>query len=98
MTAVERVSRLGADAKLKALEQLKKMVVSDSVSAVRASVVNVLSTQLSAAEITPVLEERIQNDRSYSVVSNALNNLAKINSEKAMTAAKSWKLKNLRVC
>jgi aminopeptidase N len=87
-TAVERVGRLSADNKTKAIEQLKKMVTSDSVSSVRASIVNVLSTLLSAADVTPILDERIQNDRSYSVVSNALNNLAKINPDKAMAAAK----------
>lgn len=87
-TAVERVGRLSADNKAKAIEQLKKMVTSDSVSSVRASIVNVLSTLLSAADVTPILDERIQNDRSYSVVSNALNNLAKINPDKAMAAAK----------
>lgn len=86
--AIEKVSRLSAENKTKALEIVKGMAVNDPNSAVRTSAITLLATQLSSTDASTLLEERVKTDRSYTVVTTALNNLSKIDVSKAMALAK----------
>lgn len=88
LTAIEKVITLSGINKELAIGKLNKMVVSDPSSAVRSSVLSALVVALDATTVQPILEGRIQQDSSYMVISNALNQLSKIDSPTAMKLAK----------
>ncbi len=87
-TAIDKTSKLSAESKAKALPIIRQMAISDSMSAVRVSALNNLANNLPANEAIPVLQERMQKDRSFAVVSAGLNQLSKIDPAKAMSIAK----------
>lgn len=89
LTALDKFARLKEENKTAGIALAKKMVVSDSVSAVRSSALTVLAEQLPAAELQSFLEERIAKDRSYLVVTNALNELSKIDPAGALLLAQA---------
>jgi len=88
LTALSKFAKLKNENQASGLALLKKMVVSDSVSSVRAAALSALSGQLSTEEMKPILEERIANDRSYTVITNAVSELNKIDPARAMALAK----------
>jgi aminopeptidase N len=89
MLAISKMTRLQEENKTKGIEILKKLAVSDEKSAVRAAAVSALSKYLSDEEMNAIYEDRIANDRSYSVVSAALSNLGKKDAPKALELAKA---------
>jgi len=88
LTAIEKIITLSGVNKGLALTKLNKMVVADPSSAVRSSAVSTLVVISDATTIQPMLEARIQQDSSYLVISNALNQLNKINPPSARKLAK----------
>jgi aminopeptidase N len=89
LLAISKVTRLQDDNKTKGIEILKKMAVSDERSSVRAAAVTALGKYISDAEMNAIYEDRISNDRSYSVVTSALTNLGKKDAPKALELAKA---------
>lgn len=87
-TALSKFTRLKDANKTAGIAEVRKIAVSDSVSSVRSAAITVLSSQLSVTELQPILEERIANDRSYTVVTKALTELNKIDPHRAMVLAK----------
>lgn len=68
--------------------KLLDMVKNDPDSRVRAEAVVVLSEELEKDMLETVLKDRIQNDKSYLVVSNALSAFGEANPKEAMKIAK----------
>lgn len=86
-TAIEKVTLLKDAYRTAAIEKLKMRVSTDSISAVRVSAVNALSTALSNEEVQPILEKCIREDQSYNVIIAALTQLSKFNSPLAAQLA-----------
>ncbi|ASS47250.1 MAG: hypothetical protein A3D31_15505 [Candidatus Fluviicola riflensis] len=88
LTAIEKVTMLQGADKTIALEKIKQLAQTDPSSAVRSSAISALSTALSETEATPIMERAVQSDSSYMVITNALNQLSKMNPQSAMKLAK----------
>lgn len=87
-TAIEKVGKLSAENKAAALTTLKNMVKSDSNSSVRETAITTLSGMISGAELDQILIDRIENDKSYSVITAALLQLSKTNNKEALRVSK----------
>ncbi len=84
ITAIEKIGKLNPEYKNKALETLKTMAVSDSSSAVRAKAISILPGILTSSELESILVSAVEKDRSYNVVTTALMQLSKVNSNRAL--------------
>lgn len=89
LLALDKFSKLKDMNKTLGIEIVKQMVVSDSMSSVRSNSFAVLASNLPAPAYQSILEDRIANDKSYSVISTALIQLGKMDNAKAMRLAKS---------
>lgn len=87
-TAIKKMSKLKDDFEEEGVELLKKMATEDSSSDVRAEAVKRLKKYLGNAELEAMYKDRIKNDQSYTVVTQALNSYGKLNSSAAMEIAK----------
>lgn len=85
--ATGRVKKLKGDFEDKAIAKLKDIVKNDPKSAVRQAALKTLSKELDDEELKPILVDRIENDRSYSVVSSALSAYGKLDPDKAVALA-----------
>ena len=88
-TAIEKIGKMSSDNKTASISRLKQMASSDSVSSVRVASIMALAGMLSAPELEQLCTESIQKDQSYSVISTALMQLAKVNNKAALEASKS---------
>lgn len=88
--ALDKVSSLTGEHKTMAIATVKNMLELDPKSSVRSKAIQVLETMISEDEDTrKVLYSRaVQNDKSYSVISEALAGLANIDPDQAMLEAK----------
>ncbi len=87
-TAIDKIGKMSSDNKNAAINRLKQMAVSDSVSAVRVSAITALAGMLSGPELEQLCTESLQKDQSYSVMSTALTQLSKVNNKAALEACK----------
>lgn len=85
--AAGRVKKLDGDFQVQAIERLKDMVKNDPKSSVREAALKALSKELEDKDFESILVDRIENDKSYSVVSSALSSYGKIDPEKAIAMA-----------
>lgn len=87
--ALNHVGDLTAENKVKALEIVKGMVEMDPKSDVRATALQTLELLLAEDEAArlAIYQHSIEHDRSYSVVTEALNGLGAVNPELAMVEA-----------
>lgn len=88
--AIDRVSDMGADKKLKAEKLIANLAVNDGKSQVRAAAIAYLSENQEGEELETLLNKSISEDPSYLVVGTALKGFTKLNPEKALVAAKEW--------
>lgn len=88
LLAISKITRLKDAKKEAGIAQLKKMALEDEKSIVRSTAVIALAKYLNDEELIVIYEDRVSNDRSYSVVTSALSSLGKLDAEKAMTLAK----------
>ncbi|MES2557031.1 MAG: M1 family metallopeptidase [Bacteroidota bacterium] len=88
LTAIEKVGFLSGADKTIAFEKIKQLAQNDPSSAVRSSAISALSAALSETEAMPIMERAVQSDSSYMVITNALNQLSKMNPQSAMKLAK----------
>jgi aminopeptidase N len=86
--AIEKASLLKGDEKAAAVILIKGLAVNDPNSVVRASAVTFLADVLGAAELENLLLQKIDTDRSYTVVGAALTELSTSNVPLAMQKAK----------
>jgi aminopeptidase N len=85
--AASRVKKLKGDFEDQAIAKLKDIVKNDPKSDVRQAALKTLAKELDDEELKPILVDRIENDRSYSVVSSALSAYGKLDPDKAVALA-----------
>ncbi len=85
--AAGRVKKLKGDFEDQAIAKLKDIVKNDPKSDVRQAALKTLAKELDDEELKPILVDRIENDRSYSVVSSALSAYVKLDPDKAVALA-----------
>lgn len=85
--ATSRVKKLDGDFEKQAITKLQDMVKNDPKSAVREAALKALSKLIEEDQLEPLLIERIEKDRSYSVVSSALSTYGKSDPKKAIELA-----------
>lgn len=88
LLAISKITRLKDARKDEGIAKLKKMATEDEKSIVRSSALGALAKYLNDSELMTIYEDRVSNDRSYSVVSAALSNLGKLNPDRALELAK----------
>jgi aminopeptidase N len=88
LKAIERAVKLTKTNKSTALNLIKELSMKDSCSKVRAAALNFIAGNENSAMVKTLCEDRIQNDPSYLVVSEALKHLGKLDPDLAMKMAK----------
>ena len=88
------MSKLKDERETKGIEILKKLATEDPNSSVRAEAVKKLKKYMSDEELEAMYKERIANDQSYGVVTQALSSYGNLNEDAAMEAAKSLENEN----
>ncbi len=88
-TAIEKIGKMSGENKTSSINRMKQMATSDPESAVRVDAITALGGMISAPELEQICMEAIQKDQSYSVMSAALIQLAKVNSKAALEACKA---------
>jgi aminopeptidase N len=86
--AIEKASKLTEASKTVALERIETMAKNDPNSSVRAAALNFLVSNGQKDKVTPLLVNRIDEDRSYKVVGTALKQLGKTNPSLALEKAR----------
>jgi aminopeptidase N len=86
--AVEKASKLTDVNKTVGLERIETMAKNDPNSSVRAAALNFLVSNGQKDKVTPLLVNRIDEDRSYKVVGTALKQLGKTNPSLALEKAR----------
>jgi aminopeptidase N len=92
--AIEKCSTLTGDNKVKALQIVKNLSIQDAKSQVRSAAINYVSANESGDELTKIIENAMEKDQSYLVISSALKAYAKLDPKKAMEAAKKLENEN----
>ncbi|MEY4602950.1 MAG: hypothetical protein RIT43_242 [Bacteroidota bacterium] len=87
LSAIEKVSKLNEENKIKALSIIRTLATDDVNSQVRSSALNYLGANADEATVLEITKDRIEKDRSYSVISTALKQLGKLNADLAMEKA-----------
>ncbi|AEA43811.1 M1 family metallopeptidase [Fluviicola taffensis] len=87
-TSIDKIGKLSNDNKTAAINRLKKMASSDSVSAVRVAAITALAGIISAPELEQLCTDALQKDQSYAVMSAALTQLSKVNYKSALEICK----------
>lgn len=87
--AAGRTKKLKDNFERQGRDKLIEMAKNDPNSAVREACLKALSKMLDDTELTPLLVDRIKNDKSYSVVSVALSTYGKTDPEKAIELAET---------
>lgn len=89
-TAIANYGKLSVTARATALENAKKMAISDSVPMVRATALSIIAANATYSDAQKILEERIQNDPSYTVITTALFLISKTDPQKSIALSKSF--------
>lgn len=87
--ALGKISRLNDTDLQKAVAIATEIAKNDPRSSVRVVAMNALKKELMDEELIALYTNRIENDKSYNVISNALRNLAEIDDAKALALAKT---------
>jgi aminopeptidase N len=90
LKAVERIGRVSEESRKDAVEKLVLLSKQDPHAAVRSAALSNLYHILEAQESIALYEERLQNDASYTVMTTALKNLAKLDPKKAMVVTRTF--------
>lgn len=88
--AIEKVTKLKDQNKLKGIELLKQIALSDSNSHVRSSAINYLAKMIEGVEMEDILMKCLEKEQSYLVLSTVLRELGQRNPDLAMQKAKSF--------
>jgi aminopeptidase N len=87
LSAIEKASKLNEENKVKALSMIRSLATDDANSQVRSSALNYLGSNADEAMVKEIAKDRIEKDRSYSVISTALKQLGKLDADLAMEKA-----------
>ncbi len=87
LSAIEKASKLNEENKVKALSMIRSLATDDANSQVRSSALNYLGSNADEAMVKEIAKDRIEKDRSYSVISTALKQLGKLDADFAMEKA-----------
>lgn len=87
LSAIEKASKLNEENKAKALSLIRSLATDDANSQVRSSALNYLGSNADEAMVKEITKDRIEKDRSYSVISTALKQLGKLDADLAMEKA-----------
>lgn len=87
--AISKSKSISDDKKNISKTIIKNLMMTDPKSQVRAAAASFLTTNTEDKDVTVMLKQSIEKDQSYLVIGNSLRQLAKLDSDEAISAAKS---------
>lgn len=89
-TALASYGKLSPTTRAQVLEVAKKQAVTDSMPMVRATALSIIAANAPYEEAVKIMEERIKNDPSYTVITTALFLISKTDPKKAIAWSKPF--------